>query len=116
MILTGGVKIIHDDDVLNAFCAPGGFICVYTGIIKFLESEDQFAGVMAHEIAHADRRHVTNALTKQYGLSVMLNVVLGSDPSTLKDIAGGLISLTFSRSNETDADNHSVKYLCPTGY
>ncbi len=58
------VDIIENDSVLNAFCAPGGYICVYTGIIKFLDNEAQFAGVMGHEMAHADRRHVTDQLTK----------------------------------------------------
>jgi predicted Zn-dependent protease len=72
-------KIINDD-VLNAFCAPGGYIYVYTGIIDYLDNEAQFAGVLGHEIAHAARRHSTDQLTKVYGLSVMLNVLLGNDP------------------------------------
>src|SRR5690606_15964356 len=49
--------ILHDDEVLNAFAAPGGYIYVYTGLIRFLEREDDLAGVLGHEIAHADRRH-----------------------------------------------------------
>jgi len=53
------VKIIHRDDILNAFAAPGGYIYFYTGLIHFLDDESQFAGVVAHEIAHADRRHST---------------------------------------------------------
>ena len=40
------LKIIHDDNVLNAFAAPGGYIYVYTGLIKYLDTEDQLAGVM----------------------------------------------------------------------
>ena len=43
-------------------------MCFYTGLIKFLDNEAQLAGVMAHEIAHADRRHSTDRLTKAYGL------------------------------------------------
>ncbi|MCB0581461.1 MAG: M48 family metalloprotease, partial [Phaeodactylibacter sp.] len=63
------VKIIKDDNTLNAFCTPGGHIYVYTGLIKFLDSEDQLAGVMGHEIAHAAQRHSTRQMTKIYGLS-----------------------------------------------
>ena len=109
------INIIDNDSVLNAFCAPGGYICIYTGILKYLDAEDEFAGVLAHEIAHADRRHVTSQLTKIYGVSVLLAVVFGDNGGVLRDIASGLASLTFSRSHETDADSWSVKYLCPTG-
>ncbi len=104
-----------DDEVLNAFCVPGGKMYVYTGLIKYLETEDQLAGVMAHEIAHADHRHSTNALTRQYGFQVLLQVVLGNNPGVLSDIAVGLTNLQFSRSNETEADMSSVRYLGAEG-
>ena len=109
-------KIIHDDSTLNAFCTPGGYIYVYTGLIKFLESEDQLAGVMGHEIAHADERHSTEALTKQYGTEVLFAILFGNDQGTLAQVAKGMISLKYSRNNETEADMRSVDYLYPTGY
>lgn len=108
--------IIEDDNTLNAFCAPGGYIYVYTGLIKYLDSEDELAGVLAHEIAHADRRHSTSQLTKAYGLSTLLAVVLGENQNALTDIAQGLIGLSFSRKDESDADEFSVKYLCGSSY
>jgi len=110
------VKIIQDDDVLNAFCTPGGYIYVYTGLIKYLNAESDLAGVMGHEIAHADRRHSTDILTKEYGISFLLSILFGNDQSTLKDITGSLISLSYSRKNESEADEYSVRYLCPTDY
>ncbi|GIV32851.1 MAG: peptidase M48 [Chitinophagales bacterium] len=110
------LKIIHDDNVLNAFCAPGGYIYVYTGLIKFLDSEDQLAGVLGHEIAHADKRHTTEQLTKLYGISLLLEVALGNNAQLLGEIATSLIALKFSRNHEEEADNFSVKYLCPTSY
>ncbi|CAN5294260.1 hypothetical protein BH09BAC1_BH09BAC1_17200 [soil metagenome] len=106
--------IIQDDNTLNAFCAPGGYIYVYTGLIKYLSSEDELAGVLGHEMAHADRRHSTDQLTKQYGIGTLVSVVLGNNPGKLTEIAEGLLFLGFSRSNETEADEYSVKYLCPT--
>jgi len=112
---TWQTKIIHDDTTLNAFAGPGGYIYVYTGLIKFLESEDHFAGVLAHEIAHADRRHVTDQLTTVYGLSFLLDILLGEEnPGTVAQIAAGLASLSFSRSKEKEADEYSVIYLCET--
>lgn len=110
------VRIIHDDNTLNAFCTPGGYIYVYTGLIKFLDSEHALAGVLGHEIAHADRRHTTDQLTKVYGIQLLLDVLLGANQGTLTQIASGLTTLAFSRANETEADRYSVVYLCPTNY
>lgn len=109
-------KIIEDDSTLNAFCTPGGYIYVYTGLIKFLESEDELAGVMGHEIAHADERHSTEALTKQYGTDVLFAILFGNDQGTLAQVAKGMIGLKYSRNNESEADMRSVDYLYPTQY
>ncbi len=111
------VKIIDDPETLNAFCTPGGYIYVYTGLIKFLDSEDQLAGVMGHEIAHAALRHSTRQMTKLYGLSTLTSIFTGSaEPGLLEQIALSLASLKFSRAHETEADTYSVAYLCNTSY
>lgn len=108
--------IIHDDSVLNAFCAPGGYIYVYTGLIKYLDSEDDLAGVLGHEIAHADLRHTSRQLEKVYGLSLLLQIIAGENAQMLQQIALNLAALQFSREHETEADMWSVEYLCPTEY
>ena len=110
------VYIIRDDNTLNAFCTPGGYIYVYTGLIKYLNAEHELAGVLGHEMAHADRRHSTDQLTKIYGLQLLLDILLGENQNDLTNIAASLAALTFSRSNETEADTYSVNYLCPTDY
>jgi predicted Zn-dependent protease len=109
--------IIDDDEVLNAFAAPGGYIYVYTGLLRYLDREDDFAGVLGHEIAHADQRHSTEQLTKAYGIETLLGVVFGKKGGgALGDIASGLVSLEFSREDEAEADQYSVIYLCGTDY
>ncbi len=110
------VKIIHNDTTLNAFCVPGGYIYVYTGLIKYLDTEDQLAGVLGHEIAHADKRHSTRQMTTQYGQKLVLDVVLGRNQGALTQIAQGLLGLRYSRSHENEADQYSVEYLCGTPY
>lgn len=110
------VKIINDPNTLNAFATPGGYIYVYTGLIKYLDSEDQLAGVMGHEIAHADLRHSTDQLTKTYGVTALLDIALGNNTALLKEVATGLIGLKFSRTHESEADAQSVIYLCNTAY
>ena len=113
------LKIIKDDKTLNAFCTPGGYIYVYTGLIKALDNENQLAGVMGHEMAHAARRHSTRQLTKIYGLTFVEEALLGKGTNSqeqMKQLAIGLIGLSFSREHETEADNYSVAYLCGTDY
>lgn len=109
------LRIIKDDSTLNAFCTPGGYIYVYTGILKFLDNEAQLAGVMGHEIAHADQRHSTRQMTKLFGVNVMLEILAGNR-AMLKQMTSALVGLKFSRSHETEADEYSVRYLCPTEY
>ncbi len=110
------LRIIKDDTTLNAFCTPGGYIYVYTGLIKYLSSKDQLAGVIGHEMAHADRRHTSRSMQTQYGVGTLLNILLGNDNATLQQIASGIYLLKNSRDHESEADEYSVKYLCPTSY
>lgn len=114
------VKIIRDDNTLNAFATPGGFIYVYTGLIKFLDNADAFAGVMGHEIAHADLRHTSRNLQRQYGVSLLLQIISGQSESELVNIAGQIAGtaagLSFSREFETESDEKSVEYLAATGF
>lgn len=114
------LRIIRNDTVLNAFCTPGGYIYFYTGLIKFLDHDAQFAGVMGHEMAHAAERHSTEQMTKAYGIQILISIVLGNNPNMLAqlavDIASGLASLAFSRDAEYESDELSVKYLYETTY
>jgi len=110
------IYIVEDDNVANAFCGPGGYIFIYTGIMKYIYTTDELAGVMAHEIAHADRRHSTDQLTKEYGISLLLYSIFGSDGNAVGDLASSLFSLGYSRQNEKEADEYGVTYLCGTGF
>ena len=112
---TWEVKLINDE-TLNAFATPGGHIYFYTGLIKYLNKADHFAGVMGHEIAHADRRHTSQQLQRQYGISVLLSVLSGGNPGLLSQIAAGLVTLKYSRGAESEADAYSVEYLQDTQF
>lgn len=114
------LHVIHDDAVQNAFATPGGYIYIYTGLIKYLDNADDLAGVLGHEMAHADKRHTMQNLQKIYAVNILLSVALGRDPNALEQItgqiAGTLAGLSFSRSFEKDADAASVEYLSHTEY
>jgi len=112
------LHIIHDQ-ALNAFTAPGGYIYVYTGLIYFLDREDDLAGVMSHEIAHSDRRHVSKALQRQYRISVLKDALNGGQSEIIRKVTGSLVgagALKFSRDAEIEADEFSVEYLSDTDY
>ena len=75
-------KVIEADD-LNAFALPGGYIFVNTGLIQMAEEEDEFAGAVAHEVAHVAARHLTRQATKSEIanlLTIPLSVLLGGLP------------------------------------
>lgn len=110
------VKIIKDDSVQNAFATPGGHIYVFSGLIKYLNEESHLAGILGHEMAHADRRHTSRQLQNQYGISLLLSVALGENPGQLAEIAAGLGTLKFSRDFEREADQYSVIYLNGPGH
>ncbi len=114
------VTIIEDDNTLNAFATPGGYIYVYTGLIKYLDNVDALAGVLGHEIAHSDLRHTSRNLQKEYGVSLLLSILVGDNASQLEQIAaqiaGTAAGLQFSRAFETESDIRSVEYLSKTPY
>ena len=114
------IRLIENDSVLNAFATPGGYAYVYTGLIKYLDQEDDLAGVLGHEIAHADEEHSARNIERAYGIDVVLSILLGENSSELTRIvtnsATGLLSLQYGRGLETEADERSVAYLADTDY
>lgn len=114
------IRLIKKEGVLNAFATPGGYIFVYTDLIKYLDTADQLAGVLGHEIAHSDRRHSARNLERVYGVAILLEIALGRSSGQLanitKQLALGLAGLRFSRDMEREADEFSVRYLNQTSY
>jgi len=114
------ILIVHRDDVLNAFCTPGGYIYVYTGLIKYLDHPDHLAGVLGHEIAHAELRHSAVRLQKEFGREKILDFILFSGAGLGGYVQAGILSkmlsLDYSRDQEAAADEMSVVYLSDTHY
>jgi predicted Zn-dependent protease len=114
------LEVIDRPDILNAFALPGGKVYVYTGLLKYLDSEAALAGVLGHEIAHAERRHATQRMTNQYGTAMLISLVLGQNPNQYVEIAAnlfaGLSLLSNSRSAEEESDKFSIAYLQETRF
>lgn len=114
------VTVINDDRTINAFATPGGYVYVYTGLLRFIDNEATLAGVLGHEIAHAEERHGTEHMTTQLGADIALQVALGKNPSRLAQVAGSAASLLGtmknSRDDEMESDTRSFTYLKSVGY
>lgn len=111
---------VVDDPAINAFAIPGGHVYVNTGLIAAAENASELAGVLAHEISHVTARHTTEAISRQYGLSVLAGLVLGQNPSALTEItaqiiAGGAMA-RFSRDDEREADKLGIQAMYNAGY
>lgn len=115
------IKVIDDDEV-NAFALPGGFFYVNTGVILAADDEAEFAGVMAHEIAHVCARHATRNLTKseitQYASLplIFFGGPVGYAIRQVSSIAMPLSFLKFSRDAEREADMLGMEYQYAAGY
>jgi predicted Zn-dependent protease len=107
---------------INAFCMPGGKIAFFTGILEQLQlTDDEIAMVMGHEMAHALREHARARLAKSAGTGAALSLgaqLLGlGQAGDLAARAGTqLLTLKFSRSDETDADLVGLELAARAGY
>jgi predicted Zn-dependent protease len=107
-------------DELNAFAMPGGYVYVYTGLMKDVNDEAQLAAVIAHEVGHVAARHATERLTAMYGYQFVVGLILGENPNSYAKLVSDMMSaggfLAYSRANEYEADRLGVKYLYAAGY
>jgi predicted Zn-dependent protease len=119
---------IVDSDAINAFATPGGYIYINKGLILVSENEAELAGVMAHEIGHANGRHVASIIEKSQKLNIatlaaiIAGAFLGGGGQATAAIAAfsvaGSSSLTlkFMREHEEEADRLGLSYLVSAGY
>ncbi|EKR72889.1 peptidase, M48 family [Leptospira noguchii str. 2006001870] len=118
------ITVLEDDDTINAVCTPGGYIFVYTGLLKLIQDEATLAAILAHEIAHAEKRHsikqIISSLGIYFTIYIGLTIFLGSDAASLINlgsrVGGEILTLANSRSAETEADFMSFEYLKNTKY
>ncbi|MCU0524972.1 MAG: M48 family metallopeptidase [Elainella sp. Prado103] len=101
---------VVQDDSFNAFALPGGKVFVHTGLLLSTNSEAEFAGVMAHEVAHAVLSHGFQKMTRANLLSNLSAVI------PLGDLVATLIHLDYSRQQERQADMVGTRVLATAGY
>ena len=100
-----------DVDMFNAAALPGGYIVVFKGAIDEVSDADALAGIMAHEVAHVRRRHVTEALIRELGIGALIRLFAGDVGANAEQI----VSLSYTRGNETEADGDAIHMLTKAG-
>ncbi len=109
-----------EDDTVNAFALPGGYIFITKGMLKQLTTESQLAGILAHETAHVVARDTAVLMSREIGIGILLSAAVSEDTSrsvrTAADLTHQILSLRFSRKDEKDADLAGLDYMVRAGY
>jgi predicted Zn-dependent protease len=124
--------VVIDSDTVNGFAAPGGFVFVTTAALKLAKSEDEMAGVLAHEVAHVIRGHALGNIQKSRYAGLTQDVLDAAGTATLTpaqkaqltDLMGGMVQDTidavfvkgYSRDTELEADRLAVQIAATAGY
>ena len=120
---------VVEDDSVNAFAAPGGFVGVHSGLVLETRTESEFASVLAHEIAHVTQRHIARAIADagRVNLSAMAGVaaaiLIGARSVDAGQAAAAAVigsttqrRINFTRRNEREADRVGIGMLAGAGF
>jgi predicted Zn-dependent protease len=114
---------VIEGEAPNAFALPGGYIFVYTGLLRLADEEAELAAAVAHEVAHVAARHMTCQATKSQIANIAslpATILLGGWGGVAARQAAGIAIPTaflhFGRKDETEADYLGVQYLYAAGY
>lgn len=110
---------VVDDDEVNAFSLPGGYLYINKGLIERVKNDDQLAGVIAHEMAHVTAKHSIKRLQGAYGATILTGAAIASGNGEFAagiDLAASSVFFANSREDEFEADELGIKYMKSAGY
>ncbi len=108
------IKVL-DEELPNAFATLDGQIYFFRGLLELADSPEEIAAVMAHEMAHVEKRHVVKKLISEFGLAVLTGLVTGGDAVIAGEILHALSAGAFSRRQEREADDFALATLFKAG-
>jgi beta-barrel assembly-enhancing protease len=109
---------VLDEDEVNAYAAPGGYIFITRGSLEVMESEAELAAVLAHEIAHVDSRHVVEEVRRADVFRTVQDEaeLSGEVLERITGVGSSLLFTGLSRGDEMEADSLAILYAAATGY
>jgi len=112
------IKVLDEEDI-NAVSLPGGYVYVFKGLIDKVKSDDQLAGVIAHEVGHINARHAVKRLQASYGAILLQALSIETESADVAAGVGLAINSMFSEYSQQDefqADDLGVKYMKKAGF
>ena len=104
----------------NAFALPGGYVYIFKALLEKLDTDDEIAAILAHEIGHVSARHAMKRLQSSFGYEALRFLIIrGAEDSYSRYKANEAINqlmLSYSRDDELEADRLAVRYLKKAGY
>lgn len=117
--ITYTFKVLNTEDV-NAVACPGGYIYVFKGLLDYMPSDAELAGVLGHEIGHVVKRHTVHQMEKNMWtqlVAILAGVASGNgDVLALGMVVGDALAAGYSRADESAADREGFAYTVKAGY
>ncbi len=113
--------LLADAETINAFALPGGQVFFTYGLLKFLETEDEVAGVLGHEIGHVVGRHSNEQMPKsklwaQLAQALGMGISEGGSGQQISTLLYQVKTTSYGREHENEADELGVKFMVNAGY
>lgn len=106
-------KVLNSKEV-NALALPGGYIYVFKGLLDYMPSDEELAGVLAHEVGHVAKRHIVKMMDKEK--IMMLATILAARMGPLVSVVEAAFMQGYSREDEREADTLGFVYSVRAGY
>ncbi|MEL6635871.1 MAG: M48 family metalloprotease [Bacteroidota bacterium] len=113
------IVLLQDDNIRSAFAAPGGKVFIYTGLLKFIEAENELMTVIAHEVSYSESGRVMNYLANKYSRDLFFlgDILLGYDVGdAMAELCSYLKDLIYTTDEVVGADEFAINLICPFQY